>query len=386
MMYLNKNMYAVVGNFGFHSQPKGISVYSYNPATAEMELIDSAFDEVIAGHLSVDPERNIIYAIDERASLRGQYGGGGYLMAIKIDSANGKLSLINEKKTLSQDPCYTCLDKTGRYVLVSHHIGFNFVTRIGKDEKGYSSETVFNDNALALFRINEDGSLGEVCDLSITPGEGVSGPHTTSRHHSVIADPSGELFIVCDSGLDRIHTYCLDRTNGKLVQLKDTRLETGFVPRYGVFHPTLPIFYMNYEKKLSVDAYRYDVATGKLDRISSIPLILDNKAAEGPGKVEAADIVIHPDGKHLYTSIRGPDKITRLDIDDTGAISLRENINCGGVNPRGLYISPDRRFLFTTNVDSGNIAAFSIGADGALHATGTGARARCPGIMRIISI
>ncbi len=381
-----KKMFALVGNFGFAPGPKGLQVYSYDPATANMELIESVFDDVNVGHQSIDAERNIVYITNECPSHRGQTGGGGYLMALKIDPESGKLRLINEKETLSAEPCYTCLDKTKRYILVSHHVDFGFVTKIVKGEKGYSSVTVFDDTALVLFRINEDGSLGDVCDLSLTPGEGTSGPHTTSRHHSVIADPTGELFVVCDKGLDKIHTYRLDQANGKLVQLQDTTVETGLVPRYGVFHPTLPIFYANYEKKTVVHAYRYDIVTGKLDRIGSAPLILDEKAAEGLGKVEAADILIHPNGKYLYASIRGANSIAVLAIDDAGAISLRESTDCGGVNPRGLCISPDARFLFTANIDSGNIATFSIGADGALRATGTGAKARCPGSMRIIAV
>jgi 6-phosphogluconolactonase len=381
-----KKLYALVGNFGFAPGPKGLSVYSYDPATANMEPIESAFDYVNVGHQSVDAERNIVYVINECPSLRGQTGGGGYLMAVKIDPESGKLRLINEKKTLSADPCYTCLDKSKRYIIVSHHVDFGFVSKIVKSENGYSSVTVCDDAALVLFRINEDGSLGDVCDISLTPGESVSGPHTISRHHSVIADPSGELFVVCDKGLDRIHTYRLDRLNGKLMQLQETIVETGFIPRYSVFHPTLPILYANYEKKSVVHAFLYDVANGKLDRVGSAPLMLDKKAAEGLGKVEAADILIHPSGQCLYVSIRGVNTIAVLDVDDAGVVSLRENIDCGGGNPRGLCISPDARFLFAANMDSGTIAAFSISADGALRATGTGAKARCPGNMKIIAL
>jgi 6-phosphogluconolactonase (cycloisomerase 2 family) len=165
-----------------------------------------------------------------------------------------------------------------------------------------------------------------------------------------------------------------------------------------------------------VDAYRYDVATGKLDRTGSAPLMLHQKAAEGPDKAEAADILIHPktlqermqmlqekapagldtaesadilihpNGKYLYASVRGTNTISVLDVDDAGAISLRDIVDCGGVNPRGLYISPDARFLFAANMNSGNIATFSISGNGALRATGTGAKARCPGSMRIIAV
>jgi len=385
-MVTSKKMYAIVGNFGFHSGPKGVSIYNYDPATANMELIESAFDDVNVGHQSIDTERKIIYITNECPSLRGQTGGGGYLMALKIDPNNGSLRLINEKETLSAEPCYTCLDKSKRYILVSHHADFGFVTKIVKNEKGYSSTTVFDDTALVLFRINEDGSIGDLSDLSLTPGDGVSGPHTISRHHSVIADPTGELFVVCDKGLDKIYTYHLDRENGKLVQLQVTTVEAGLVPRYSVFHPTLPIFYVNFEKKTLAHAYQCDITTGKIDLVDSASLIVDEKSVKGIDRVEAADILIHPCGNYLYASIRGANMIAVLDVDDAGMISLRENIDCGGVNPRGLCISPDARFLFSANMDSGNIAIFSINADGSLQATGMEAKARCPGNIRIMAI
>jgi 6-phosphogluconolactonase len=412
-MSKNEQYYALVGSFGFAPGPKGLGVYRYDPATGNMALIESAFEDVNVGHQSVDHERGIVYIVNECPSQRGQTGGGGYLMALKVDPQSGRLSLINEKPTLSQEPCYTCLDKTKRYILVSHHADFGFVTKVVKGDSGYSTEVIFDDTALVLFPINEDGSLGDVCDVSITPGDGAAGPHPWARHHSVIADPTGELFIVCDKGLEEFHTYHLDLANGRLVQLQDTSVEPGLVPRYGTFHPTLPIFYANYEKKAVIHAYRYDIGTGRLDRVDSAPLMPQGKVAnestnaeaaiplvhpktlhermqmlqeKAPDKIEPADILIHPNGKYLYASIRGTNTLSVLDVDAAGAISLREVIDCGGANPRGLYISPDARFLFAANMNSGNVTTFSIGDDGSLRPTGTGVQASSPGSMRIIAI
>jgi 6-phosphogluconolactonase len=385
-MSVTQKMYALVGNFGFHPRPKGIGVYRYDPATSGMELVETAFDEVNVGHITVDAERKIVYATNEISNLRGQIGGGGYVLALAIDPASGKLSLVNEKATLSGKPCYTYLDKTKHYLLVSHHGDSGFVTKIVRNEKGFSTVTVFDDNALVLFRVNPDGSLGEVCDVALTPGADPSGPHSISHLHSVIADPTGELFIIPDKGLDTIHTFHLDRVNGRLIQLADTLVETGMSPRYGVFHPTLPIFYANFEQKTVVCVYRYDISSGKLELIGTATLLVDERAVESLKKAEATDILIHPNGRYMYASVRGTNTIAMLDVDVEGALSLRENIHCGGDSPRGLCISPDERFLFAANVASVNIAVFSIGADGALCATGTGVSGRCPGIIRFLAV
>ena len=384
---MSKKMYALVGKWNFSPGSKGLSVYSYDPETVAMELIDTLFDDVNVGQQCIDTERNIVYIVNECSSRRGQTGGGGYVMAIKIDPETGRLALINEKESLAPEPSYICLDKTKRYALVAHHVDHGHVTKIVKNKDGsYSSETQFDDCALVLLRINEDGSLGDVCDVSVTQGEGVSGPHMIPHQHSVISDPTGELFVVCDKGMDKIYTYRLDREKGKLVLLHENVVETGMAPRYGVFHPTLPVFFENNERKTVGLAYRYDVTSGKLDQISSASLLLNEKAAEGIKKVEPSDILIHPNGKHLYISVRGVNCIAVLDVNDTGSITLRQNISCGGENPRGLCISPDARCLFATNTESGNITAFSIGNDGFLSAIGTVTKTSCPGNMIIFAV
>ena len=101
-MSKHNKMYALVGNFGFAPGPKGLSIYNYDPATANMELIETAFDDVNVGHQSIDAERNIVYIINEIPNQRGRTGGGGYLMAVKIDPNSGKLSLISEKPSLGR--------------------------------------------------------------------------------------------------------------------------------------------------------------------------------------------------------------------------------------------------------------------------------------------
>jgi len=381
-----KQAYALVGNFGFAPGPKGMSVYAYDPATADMELVQETFDDVNVGHQSVDPERNVVYIINEVPSQRGRTGGGGYLMAVKIDPETGTLSLINERPSLSHEPCYTCLDKTGHYIIVAHHADFGFVTKIIKDDELYSTRTYFDDTGLVLFAINDDGSLGGVCDVVLTPADDASGVHTWSRHHSILADPSGELFIACDKGTEHFYSFRLDREYGRLIRLQETAVEPGLVPRYGVFHPTLPIFYANFEKKTLIRAYRYDVATGRLALETSAPLVLDETNLQGLPLVEPADIAMHPNCRHMYASIRGADIIAVLDIDEAGGLTLKQNISCGGTNPRGIVLSPDARFLLSANMNSANVTSFAIGEDGALSSTGKFVKARSPGNIKIIEL
>jgi 6-phosphogluconolactonase len=414
---VDKRIYALVGNFGFGPGPKGITVFEYESATASMNPVGTHFAEANIGHMSVDSERKIIYAVDERPSLEGQTGGGGYLLAMRLDPRTGQLSLVNRRPTLSQEPCYTLLDKSRRFVVVSHHADFGFVTKVQKTDDGYSTEVVFDDTGLVLFELDADGSIGDVCDVALTPGDGAAGPHPWARHHSVVADPTGELLVVCDKGLEVIHAFRIDRAQRRLVRLRDTRVDEDLVPRYGVFHPTLPVFYTNFERTTVVQGHRYDVASGALTRFTQAPLFPDEdpsavsapapalvpkhpKTAQeveemeavlrakmgSPKSPEPADLIIHPSGKWLYVSTRFKNSISVLDVDEKGVLSLREVVDCGGANPRGLGISPDGRYLFAANMDSGNVASFAIAEDGALRATGAEAKASSPGGMKFIEV
>ena len=311
-----EKMYAIVGNWGFvPGCSKGLSVYSYDPETSAMELIENVFPDVYVGQQCIDNERNIVYIVNEIGSRRGETGGGGYVVAFRIDPENGKVTLINEKESLSPEPSYICLDKSKKYALVTHHVDGGYVTKIIREKDGsFSSQTLFDDSGLVLFRINEDGSLGDVCDVSIKHGEGASGPHMISRGHSVVSDPTGELFAVSDKGLDKIFTYHLDRENGKLICLQETSVEIGSGPRYGAFHPKLPIFYVNNEHKPFIYAFHYDILSGKLDQTGSTSVLQDENATKDVDRVEAGDIKIHPNGKYMYVTIRGLDYIAVMDI------------------------------------------------------------------------
>jgi 6-phosphogluconolactonase len=409
--------FALVGNFGFGPEPKGITVFGYDPTNAEMRPIGTYFEDANIGHISVDAERHMVYAVDERPSLKGQTGGGGYLMALDLDPRTGELNLVNGRPTLSQEPCYTLLDRTRRFLVVSHHADSGFVTKVKKTANGYSTEVVFDDTGLVLFELDADGSVGDVCDVALTPGDGAAGPHPWARHHSVVADPTGELLVVCDKGLEVIHTFRIDREQRRLVRLQDTSVAEGLVPRYGVFHPTMPVFYANYERNTLVQGHRYDIASGALTCFTEAPLFPAEDASAAsvpvpalvpkhpktlaevqemeavlrakmgsPKSPEPADLVIHPCGKWLYVSTRFKNSISVLDVDETGALALREVVDCGGANPRGLAVSPDGRYLFAANMDSGTVTSFAIESDGGLRSTGTEAKASSPGGMKFIEV
>jgi 6-phosphogluconolactonase (cycloisomerase 2 family) len=384
---MTSKIYALVGSWDFKLREKGLHIYRYNPKTADLEWLNSSFPNVSVGHQYLDSERGIVYITDERRNKRDETGGGGFVLAIHIDET-GKPELLSEKESLAANPSFIWVDKTRRYAVVTHHCGWgNVIKIVHHDDGSFGSETLFDDAALVLFSLKDDGSFGNIQDIIITPGFGSMGAHIMSHQHSVMSDPTDTLWLVCDKGTDRIYSYHLDREKGKLLPLAETVVETCSAPRYGTFHPTHPLFYGNNENNPVVFTYQYDVESGKLDRIGETSLLVEKKAPAFSEdiKIQPSDIIIRSDGRFMYAAVRGLNLIAVLAVDNEGILHLKQNIDCGGKNPRGLAISHDGRYLFAANMESDNIISFAIADDGTIAPTGKETKAPCPGSMTFLT-
>lgn len=169
-----KKTFVYVGNWSFQAQPakgKGISIFSYDDQSGDLELIETVHSDVAAGQLCLDKENMILYSNDECGERRDEIGGGGYLLAFKINPETGRLTLMNRKDSLAPEPSYICLDKSGKYLVTCHCGDAGHVTKIvTRSDGSFGNEVLFDDSALVLFRINEDRSLGDVCDVSTNLG------------------------------------------------------------------------------------------------------------------------------------------------------------------------------------------------------------------------
>lgn len=402
---MSKKIYVYVGNWSFQAKPakgKGISIFEYEPENGGLKLLETIRPDVAAGQLYLDAERGILYSNDECGERRGEVGGGGYVLAFKIDRETGKLTLMNRKDSLSPEPSYLWLDKSGKYLTACHCSDPWHVTRIVKRPDGsFANEVLFDDTALVLFRINEDGSLGEVCDVAITPGTGGKGEHSQvnvdpvsghiqlveviSRLHAVLASPSGEMLVTCDKGMDKVYTYRIDREKGKLVYLNQwTAPEVACFPRYAAFHPDPEkrVLYVNNENFAQLNSFHYDEKTGALERFHQVYLL-----PEDPGMVEgkpvgAQDIMVHPNGKVLYCTLCGLNLIVVCRLDENGVPTPVQRIQSRGNLPRGIALSPDRRFLLSGNMVSGDITTFAVDGEGLLTDTGKTFEAVSPSAVR----
>jgi 6-phosphogluconolactonase (cycloisomerase 2 family) len=378
-----RNIFASVGSFSM-TPPfyRGITVYRYDAALGELTLPKNSFEDINVGYQFLDEAKNILYICHEAPSFRGKTGGA--IAAINIDPLTGRLSILNEKETLCPQPSWFCLDNTKKFALISHFGSENVVTKIKKQNDGkYISYTDYDDCLLELVSINDDGSIGEICDLEIFYGEGIPGSCSSPALHSCLADPSGELFLVCAMRKDSIYSYRIDRNKNKLIKKAELILERETGPRYVTFHPLLPLVYCNNEFMSVLFVYSYDVRFGILKKVQEIGLLTEND--KKISKSFPSDLLMSPDGKTLYVSIRGVNIISALRIASDGSLELFQNIDSGGDNPRGICMSPDGRYFFALNNRSENIVNFNVKRDGSLEISGKEIRQRRPANMRFFT-
>lgn len=388
-----------VGNWGFHPAPKGISRFLYDEETGELTLQETIRPDVAAGQLCLDGERGILYAVNERGDRANEYGGGGSLLAYQIDRETGGLTQLSECDSLCPEPSYLCLDGSGQFIVTCHCGDPWHVTRIVRKPDGtLGNEVLFDDAAVVLFRLNGDGSIGPACDYLAFPGNNklsetsrvnvdpvtnhIQLVEIISRLHAVVISPDKEMIVACDKGMDKLYVLKIDRENGRLIHTDTFEARWSSFPRYGAFHPTLPVFYSNSEYCGDVYMFRYDSAVGKLHHVTTVSAT-DRDYGMVDGKpVGAQDILVHPDGHAMYVTTCGINSISVFALDGEGKPELKQVIHSGGNLPRGITVSPDKRFLLSGNMVSGDITTFEILEDGTLKSTGKVFEAVSPSAMR----
>jgi 6-phosphogluconolactonase len=206
----------------------------------------------------------------------------------------------------------------------------------------------------------DGGLLTPVQRMAFT-GHGFDPQRQERSHvHSAVFSPDQRHLYVQDLGLDRITMFPF---SGGMPLPADTtamvRFSTlpGTGPRHLTFSPDGRFAYLIEEMGGMVDVYRYDAATGRLDslqRIAAHPMN-DN------GPFRGADIHVSPDGRFLYTSNRAEASIALFSVDKgSGLLRPVGYTSVLGKEPRNFTLDPTGNWLLVANQDSNAIVTFQI--------------------------
>ena len=318
---------------------EGISVYQVDAETGSLELVQLVKDLVNPSFLALSRNGERLYTV---------HGDTSDISAFKVDKASGRLTFLNRQSTKGKNPVHLAIDPSGRYIVVSNHIGAS----------------------LAVLPIAADGSLQELTQLVHL--EGPIGPHRIeqkqAKPHFNPFDPTGEFVVVPDKGLDRVFTFRFK--DGQLVPATPafvvSRETSG--PRHLAFHPTGAFAYVVNELDSTVTTYRYSANNGALTPIQIVSSLPDTYT----GNSRASEIEVDRAGRFVYASNRGCDSIAVFRIDEaTGHLSFINAEPSLGRTPRFMTSTPDGRFMYALNEDSDTIVAFSVNSvTGQLKPTG----------------
>src|SRR5581483_2326731 len=262
--------------------------------------------------LALDPRGKYLYAANEISDYQGQKSGG--VSAFEIDRDTGKLKFLNEVSSRGPGPCYVTVDRTGKYVLVANYDG----------------------GSVAAFPILQDGRLAEASSVVQHQGHGPNPERQERPHaHQIELTRDNRYALAADLGLDKLLVYKFDATKGSLTANDPPYGEVppAAGPRHFVFHPNGRFVYVINEMGGSVTEFSYDPRTGSLrslKTVSSLP-------KEFKGSNDSAEIEVHPSGKFLYASNRGPDNIAVFTIDRrNGSLTPVDHISTRGKAPRNF--------------------------------------------------
>jgi 6-phosphogluconolactonase len=307
---------------------EGISVFLLDESSGALELVDITRGLVNPSYLVLSVSGDFLYAV---------HGDRSEVSAFTVDKGTGRISMLNTASTLGRNPVHLAIDPSGRFLVVSNHLG----------------------GSVAVMPIHDDGSVGEPTQLLVLEGE--PGPHrieqTQAKPHFNPFDPSGRFVMVPDKGLNRIFVFRFD--NGRLVPATVPQLTTRETagPRHLTFHPSESFAYVVNELDSSVTAYRLDANSGGLEPFQ----VLSALPASFTGDSRSAGIQMDSHGRFLYASNRGFDSIAVFAINaQSGAMAFLGAFPTRGKTPRFITLSPDGRFMFALNEDSDSIVTLPI--------------------------
>ncbi|HXU41254.1 MAG TPA: beta-propeller fold lactonase family protein [Burkholderiales bacterium] len=192
--------------------------------------------------------------------------------------------------------------------------------------------------------------------------------------HAIVADRSNRFVFVPCLGTDQIFPFALEA--GTLRQGKPVQMKAGTGPRHLVFSGDNRFLYVLSELLGSVTTFSLD--DGVLNEISTAPMVtgLRPGAPRGPDApprerdkdVWAADIHLSPDGRFLYTSERTSNSLCAFKVDAASGKLAWLGATQTEKQPRGFAIDPQGKFLVSSGEKSTTVSVHPINGDGSLGA------------------
>ncbi len=180
---------------------------------------------------------------------------------------------------------------------------------------------------------------------------------TAANAHAVRADPSNRFLVAACLGGGVLQGHRFDAASGSFGPVASTwQARLGAGPRHFVFHPTAPYAYLLNELDAGVDVLAFDAARGSFSSVQTVSSLPPGAA----GAPWAADIHLSPDARFLYTSERRSSTLAAFAVDASGGrLSPVEHV-ATEAQPRSFAIDPSGRWLLAAGQLSHRLGVHAI--------------------------
>ena len=326
-----------------NAQDGNIDTYNMDMSTGALTPVGKTEAAKMVMPMTLSPNKKYLYAVIRSQPTR--------VLTYAIDPATGALTQ-KASAPLPDSMPYVSTDHTGRFL---------FTASYGGDK-------------LAVSPIGENG-LVEAEAIQVIP--------TGRNAHSIMPDRSNNFVYAATLGANQVLQFTFDSKTGKLTANEPPAVspEAGHGPRHLAFSPDNKYLYVLNELSGHVTQYTIDPSKGTLtlvDTISSVPAeaglawgapqapvgaapaLASVAAKDDKPKVWAADIQITPDNKFLYTTERTTNKIALFAVaPSTGKLTYVTNF-ATEVQPRGIRIDPTGQYLVASGEKSDRVSVYKI--------------------------
>lgn len=322
-----------------------ISTYEMESATGALKPMGAVPAAKLVMPMAIAPDKSHLYAVTRSEPMR--------VFSYSINAQSGQLSEAAQAPLPDSMP-NVATDRTGRFLFTASYSG----------------------NKAAVSPIDADGRVTRPAQQIIETGKNA---------HSIQADHSNRFVFISNLGSDQIMQFRFDAATGHLSENVPPVVHTkqGEGPRHFVFSPDNRFVYVLHELTGTVTQYALDADKGTLHALTSVasvpsdsgliqgsvqPAITATRIAardneKARNTIAAADIQLSPDGRFLYTTERTGSKIALFNLDPTtGAPSYALNYPTV-LQPRGIKIAPSGRFLIASGEKSESVAVYKIDPD-----------------------
>ncbi|WP_198172499.1 lactonase family protein [Hymenobacter ginkgonis] len=359
----------------------------------------SGHDELVyIGTNIADPQQNSIYlyhlspATGELLPL-GAMKGGASPTYLTMDAAHRHLYAVSETQTymgapgggvstLAIDPHNGTLAMLNQQPSTGASPCYISLDRTGKN----ALVANYVGGNVAMLPVRADGQLDPAgaTDQHQPP----TGPHKNQdkpHAHCFVTSPDNRYAFSVDLGTDKVYGYQLDAAQHQLRLLPTPAFVTkpGTGPRHLVFHPNGRWAYLENELNSTVSALTYNAAAGTFQEIETLTQLPAGFAGDNSG----ADVHVSPDGRFLYTSNRGDNSLAVFAIDGaSGHLALVQHISTQGKTPRNFALDPSGQVLLVANQNSDNVFTYHVDKQsGKLTSTGKSVSLPSPMFVEVVS-